>query len=113
MAEPLKHTPGPWETGRGADGLPIIHTAPDTFSPSGQGVAHVCKRPMCQEHTANARLIAAAPEMYEALLSVKAWLEQLRDLHKASENNRTEWPMPGMSARYREVCAALARAEGR
>lgn len=61
------HTPGPWLIGRGADGFPIVHTAPDSFSPSGQGVAHVCKRPMTQEHTANARLIAAAPELLAAL----------------------------------------------
>jgi hypothetical protein len=88
-----KHTPGPWIVGRGADGLPIIHTAPDTVSPSGQGVAHICKRAMCQDHEANARLIAAAPDLLEALRALlwkpDGWVEQ--------ENAR----------------AALAKAEGR
>ena len=58
-----KHTPGPWLIGRGADGYPIIPTRPDSFSPSGQGVAHICKRTMSQEHLSNAHLIAAAPDL--------------------------------------------------
>jgi hypothetical protein len=69
------HTPGPWTVGRGADGLPIVHTPPDTFSPSGQGVAHICKRTMCQDHDANARLIAAAPELLAALKDTLSSLE--------------------------------------
>lgn len=99
MAETLKHTPGPWHIGRGADGLPIIHTAPDTFSSSGQGVAHVCKRTMCQEHTANARLIAAAPEMYEAL----------RALIERSDANDGD----GLLVAFDAARAAIAKAEGR
>lgn len=100
-----KHTPTQWQLGRG--GKRFYLTEPV----AGGGENQVAEIVTGDEHVA--LLIAAAPEMYEALLSVKAWLEQLRDLHKASENNHTEWPMPGMSARYREVCAALARAEGR
>jgi hypothetical protein len=65
--EQMKHTLNPWLIGRGADGYPIIHTPPCNFSPSGQGIAHICKRPISQEHIANARLIAAAPDMLAAL----------------------------------------------
>lgn len=43
-----------------------------------------------------------------ALENVKAWAEQLRDLHQRSGDKRTAWPMPGMDARYRETCEALA-----
>ena len=74
------HTPGPWLIGRGADGWPIVHTAPDSFSPSGQGVAHVCKRPMCQDHEANARLIAAAPELLDERDRLRAEAEALADV---------------------------------
>lgn len=78
------HTPGPWVIGRGADGFPIVHTAPDTDSPSGQGVAHVCKRAMCQDHIANARLIAAAPDLLEALKAIDAWAS-----NKSAHNERS------------------------
>lgn len=98
-----KHTPGEWLIGRGADGLPIIHTAPDTFSPSGQGVAHVCKRPMCQEHTANARLIAAAPELLAAL----------KDLVIEADDMAATSRHLSRSAAHDRARAAIAQAEGR
>lgn len=97
-----QHTPGPWLIGRGADFYPIVHTAPDTFSPSGQGVAHVTKRPMCQEHTANAALIAAAPDMLEAL----------RELVIAAE--AAGWDLDDLNAPILNAArAAIAKAEGR
>lgn len=100
-----KWTPGPWLIGRGADGNPIVHTAPDEWSPSGQGIAHICKRAMSQDHAANARLIAEAPAMAEALRLVMRY-------HDATGEN----DVSAMLA-YGEAIAAirpiLARLDGR
>jgi hypothetical protein len=50
-------------------------------------------------------------EAIQTLLSVKKWMEQLRDLHQGNPDHKTAWPLPGMSARYAEVCAALSKTE--
>ena len=55
-----------------------------------------------------ATLTAEHDRLRAALESTKAWMEQLRDLHQRREDGLTAWPMPGMNARYREICAALA-----
>lgn len=68
-----KHTPGPWVIGISADHTPHIGTA-RKFGPYGENVCVVARPgpaermegvPNCAD--ANARLIAAAPEMLEAL----------------------------------------------
>jgi len=66
----IKHTPGPWITGdwtafaglsvRQADGK-----SPDKWT--GPLIARVVNEAHYEQCSANARLIAAAPEMYEAL----------------------------------------------
>lgn len=55
-----KWTPGPWEFA-GNDSLPILHV----YAPDNRNVFHG-NRPL-EEQEANARLCAAAPELYEAL----------------------------------------------
>ena len=92
MAESnLKHTPGPWEASRTfrvqtvcAPHITICHT--DTFGTAGQ--AH---------H--NAQLIAAAPELLEAL----------KDLLRDAQDRLTEVP-DELYHRCREI---ITRAEGR
>lgn len=79
------HTPGPWLIGRGADGLPIVHTTPDASSPSGQGIAHVCKRPMCHDHVANAALIAAAPDMLATLWDIAVMFDRNELAHQTCD----------------------------
>ena len=62
-----KHTPGPWKIGRGSTGrgrAPTIEVRAPHESGVDQCVATVTGIAV---GTANARLIAAAPEMYEAL----------------------------------------------
>jgi|19_taG_2_1085344.scaffolds.fasta_scaffold09582_2 hypothetical protein len=95
MSENLKHTAGPWKLGwpsgslesdslrKTGDGVPyrVYHTV-DGVTRSGKyakGVAHIYlgeyeedklfkkTKPMLEEQLANALLIAAAPQMYEAL----------------------------------------------
>lgn len=67
MNEKLKYTPGPWEVERVNDqtGFKSIGIK----SESGVFVANIVFQPTDNE-TANARLIAAAPELLEALRAV-------------------------------------------
>lgn len=57
-----KHTPGPWFMTKGLPGYRSrINSTPQNL---GWDLAHVCNGP---EADANARLIAAAPDLLEAL----------------------------------------------
>lgn len=59
------HTPGPWAVSRGVTGSLLIHGSPGVIATmAGAGT---------QDHT-DARLIAAAPELLEALLALDAFL---------------------------------------
>ena len=85
------HTPGPWMVGNhpgdnsGTDWREVLSTD-GAFSPSY----------VCQALQADARLIAAAPDML-------ALLEKLIDI---------EGPQPGHSAWYAEVQAVIAKVRG-
>lgn len=67
--EQAKHTPGPWKAViNSADYWEVVHQWPDqsveeanSYSPT---VVHVCTK-NGEEQEANARLIAAAPELLE------------------------------------------------
>ena len=99
----MKHTPGPWRAVETPYG-PI-----DIFGASAESVVTVYRSdsrdPVMRR--ANARLIAAAPEMYEALRTTSA---NIRSLGPAGALD--DVPMP-----YREwlkvVEDALSKAEGR
>jgi NMD protein affecting ribosome stability and mRNA decay len=87
-----EHTPGPWQTepqGEGARGH-WLHDGEEEY------VALACRRVSRSEEEANARLIAAAPDMFDAL-------ERLLDQRKAGFFTEYAWE----AAR-----AALARAKG-
>ena len=62
-----KHTPGPWTVGRDY-----------CFGPQGIGVGVIVAACPNHEAQANARLIAAAPDMLEALRRVKEELRLIR-----------------------------------
>lgn len=91
-----RHTPGPWmDCGfhdDGVDGERVI------ASPDGErmGYAVACVLP-CGEPDmkpqltlANARLIAAAPEMLEMLRSLDAWLSFRPDLTSREEHGKVK-----------------------
>ena len=64
-----KHTPGPWILHMGFD---ETYTISDT---GGCEIGHIyCESMGDGEHEANARLIAAAPELLEAAKAVAKWL---------------------------------------
>lgn len=55
-----KHTPGPWEVKTNSIGNPTVESSSSMFI--------ICHTPLATNETrCNARLIAAAPEMLEAL----------------------------------------------
>lgn len=90
------HTPGPWHVHEGAsDGCLVATTAygdkviSGEFSVSG-------------ESEANARLIAAAPSLLEALVIAEGFIREICSIHKLPEPTAT-------GARLR---AAIARATG-
>lgn len=70
VTDKMKHTPGPWTT----DLHGIIIAAPTQVSNTQSRIAqmldyHCPVKPLREMQEANARLIAAAPEMAEALRS--------------------------------------------
>lgn len=108
------HTPGPW-------GLPlqVTATAPQTtviaenaFGCIVEVATTAGKGDSLREAEANARLIAAAPEMLEALRVLCAWHG-----HPALTGRPSGTPVPESVPDFHEavqmVHAAIAKAEGR
>jgi hypothetical protein len=93
MSNDTKHTPGPWESFGAA-----VHAENGREIIFGQ---HNTRSGSAEERDANAELIAAAPEMYEALGYARRLLESYDPLG-AAEYSVLE-----------NIRAALAKAEGR
>ena len=64
-----KHTPGPWQVSYETD-ISGFENDPENGCIGLVDVAHVYMRTVPGRHEANARLIAAAPELLEALAAV-------------------------------------------
>lgn len=76
-----KHTPGPWRVGDA--GATVF--GPKTDAPAPKTIAHVGKLlPLIvsEETHENARLIAAAPTLYNALESAAELLESLGEINR-------------------------------
>lgn len=89
-----KHSRGPWK--RHDD-----ETYTEILDKEGWLVADVFLEPICKEGNANANLIAAAPDMYEAL----------KELFKLLEGDKA--PKWRAIAFYDIAKKALAKAEGK
>ena len=64
-----KHTPGPWKTGREHGGYTVINSG--EWAELAKVVTRLVEdREVAHDGIANARLIAAAPEMYEAIAAI-------------------------------------------
>lgn len=91
-----QHTPGPWSVGYDGPSLPIID--------SHEGFIAFVKQPDDDATEANARLIAAAPDLLEALHGCEDFVAL------APSNLWTERAITNTLGKLR---AAIARAEGR
>ena len=104
------HTPGPWKydwAPKGDNIISIYHT----YSDSGY-VRYVCDTigtdtPLIPENEANARLIAAAPDMAEALKGCKDMLLEARKQFSLMD-------CPGHASaaagHFKQACIALKKA---
>lgn len=96
-----QHTPGPWTT--------EDHKHPSDQVFSGGVIVADCKwtnyTPDVRE--ANARLVAAAPELLENLSGLLAWIEHAR--HQGGEALKYLPDVPYLDSAYR----AIKKAEGR
>jgi hypothetical protein len=107
------HTPGPWAVMTNRQGYPYQISAPFSDPRKPGGITDVTRwasisLPSSPEGQANARLIAAAPEMLEALKAYDAAMTSCwgspDDLPSGHPDAARCWPM---------ARAAIARAEGR
>lgn len=102
-----KHTPGPWFIGRSGHGKPYqIETADGLCVTKWGGIS----RPASQEGEANARLIAAAPDLLDALTQCRAELLSMIDKHNKQDADDGSWLYDYQTVV--EADAALAKARG-
>lgn len=81
MSNQMKHTPGPWSVLYSSNVYPSIHAGP-TSAPVASLYAHTQsrgERDVFENADANARLIAAAPVLLEALRETLSCIDQHTD----------------------------------
>lgn len=105
----MSHTPGPWETREIAGNGANIPARMEIVAPEGEGakklIANIYGFSL-PTGRANARLIAAAPEMYEALEELRDKVWRIIDLHRDSEARAAA------NMALERANAALAKARG-
>ena len=110
-----KHTPGPWGVQtRGGGKTQEVETL-NVLAPFAD--QWVCELTYCPEEQANARLIAAAPEMLEALKTITDRLDAWADHHTQRYNLSGEDADRNARDNYLELVRqgyeAINKAEGR
>ena len=113
MTKETRHTPGPWEYDPNSDNVEAENTLFDTeiagtiVTADGGHRFHVARIWSdvfggTDEAQANAHLIAAAPELLEALVSIRAWVTDggFEDTHE------------GVAEICGQARAAIAKAKG-
>lgn len=112
-----KFTPGPWYTGEPFETFPgaglrfhisQAEGAPYTphYSDVAQFVAETISSEKLAIQQANARLIAAAPELLKSLEDCTRWMEMLRD---SGDAGFWDW---GKDSEYTAAIAAIRKATG-
>ena len=106
MTQPVKHTPGPWHVG--------LKPGTMVYGPQGEQIVGLNVMLDSDEVLANAKFIAAAPAMYDALQQSLVLVE-LAALEEWGRAVRGEQQPPTTEARDRleKVKTALAQAEGK
>ena len=105
MTHTTKHTPGPLKAVQ-----IIIENSPCTWAVQRKSLREQWGKPSVAtyiDNEADARLFAAAPAMYEALLWAKQYL-RMPNFHHDNSYNAEQW-----AGDYNKLCEALAQAEGR
>jgi len=101
-AERSQHTPGPWYAYQPAEGRTRIGR-----SLNGLSADYVCTLFDGPNKTANARLIAAAPELLDALKDTAGYLEAIDNAaNQIGERS-------AIQTKLATIRAAIAKAEGR
>lgn len=97
----MAHTPGPWWVDGPGEGIEVH----DTFGRTASVWGDVGEE---SEAWANARLIAAAPDMLDALRAVKSeFIDMYEECYPNDESDND------VTAAIDMVIAAIAKAEGR
>jgi hypothetical protein len=96
-----KHTPGPWQVGMAFDNYGTTEIAIEHMTTAGNLIIAVALDGL-QGQDANARLIAAAPDLLEALKYCRQKIEYMRA--------HGEWYSPGKATEMAD--AAIAKATG-
>lgn len=111
MKDKPKHTPGPWRVADDGS-IGTILSIDGTVVAQAQQCRPRTHDPLHLERKANARLIAAAPELLEALKStmnhIKMLEEGIEDLRQLGATAQ----FCGVSFSHAEAIAAIAKAEG-
>lgn len=97
------HTPGPWKI----DGRNRTNDGWCLYSPDGYGIGCVWDCNGNPENEANARLIAAAPDLYEAL---KRLIPTNINLNHPALSDETVLPCDVTLGELRAAAAALSKA---
>lgn len=101
-----KHTPGPWDIVPISAGLKIMPLDPDKFTPYNM----IAEITYSQSSMANARLIASAPELLEAL---KAFMGTVCFGAMGSIKDGPYYLLHGNDPIVVAMKKAIAKAEGR
>ena len=99
----VKHTSGPWRIEFRHDGFPFGVSSPDTWKHDLDFVCELHRTDTLEELEANARLIASAPELLEALKELN---HQMRDV-------LAYYPVPALCVdAAKKADEAIAKATG-
>ena len=100
----MSHTPGPWELAMSADGCFIL------FGAKGRNLLTIPLDEQNEEKTANARLIAAAPELLECLKHIQGIVSESQGVAGWHQNGQVaSWDELGICE---EINAVLAKVRG-
>lgn len=101
-----QHTPGPWKVGEDRD----VYTANEDCIAMIVGAAD--QYPIKPKSIANARLIAAAPELLNALEQLVKWMDDSNLSYTKAISHGPFNVEPVEYSVVTEACAAIAKATG-